>query len=85
MLSSIFKKFWRLELPNITGSISQGVQAGGTDRGSLYRDNTSTGVFYNNGTQQQALHFDASLSDAIYSKSTTVQPNSNQVLIIIKV
>lgn len=47
--------------------------------GSKLQVNTSVG-----GSAPAKIIFDASLSNAIYNQSNTVQPNSNQVLIIIK-
>lgn len=71
-------------LPNITGKISQGVQAGGSDSGAFYRNNTITGVFYWSEDSQQSLNFDASRSNTIYGNSTTVQPPAIGVNIFIK-
>lgn len=94
MLSSIFKKFWRLELPNITGSIignTSGNQAPivynkSTTDGSfdLANSKSSNGAGYGSSTGYYSLYFNATNSNAIYKDINTVQPISNQVLIIIK-
>ena len=66
------------------GSISQGVQAGGTDNGALYRSSTTiTGVFASTEISQVALNFNASKSNSIYN-SSTVQPKSLTCIFIIK-
>ena len=72
-------------LPNIMGSISQGVQAGGTDNGALYRSSTTiTGVFASTEISQVALNFNASKSNSIYN-SSTVQPKALTCIYLIKI
>lgn len=80
-------KFLEAGLPNITGAFSRDFD---------YRLTKKTGCFASSegGTNQinaapgahsdNRVVFDASLSSSIYSASETVQPASNQVLIIIK-
>lgn len=89
MLSSVFKIFWRLELPNIMGTLQ------GYDRTCF--DSNSSGAFsvVSSSTESTYLgsfgsgfnivNFNANNSNSIYNDSTsTIQPASNQVLIIIK-
>ncbi len=84
LLSSIFLNFWRLELPNITGTATPWGAVFTSGSGALYRAPGSTnenGSVGNSGL----LGFDASKSNTLYSDDIkTVQPNANQLLIIIK-
>lgn len=73
-------------LPNITGSAGSGNSTGG------YR--SPTGAFTSNGSCYSAdarfqspnvyMKFDASLSNSIYGKSTTVQPPARVVRFLIR-
>ena len=85
LLSSIFLNFWRLELPNITGTLSIWLAIFNSSSGAFTARRTA-GTFGGGGeTENNNLaSFDASLSSTIYKDINTVQPASNQVLIIIK-
>ena len=74
--------------PNITGRI-------GITGAKEYGGATASGAFrkYSYGTVNNAIagtgncvgfNFDASLTSTIYKDTQTVQPNANQLLIIIK-
>lgn len=74
-------------LPNITGSVGKGTTAtvskSGAFSSSTYRDDSYIGHTQYNG-KSVTFKFKASDSNAIYGKSTTVQPPALQTLIIIK-
>jgi len=89
--SSIVNDYNVAGLPNITGSFYQS-----TADGSLSLSGIVSGAFYKGdsrsyrptGTTSDAgcgVGFDASLSNAIYGSSTTVQPKSNNVLLYFRV
>lgn len=80
MLSSVFKIFWRLELPNITGTTK--TMCNGEPEGVFYTINGAFGGYAPGGNNY--IGFNASLSNTIYNNSDTVQPQANQTLIIIK-
>ena len=74
-------------LPNITGSHTQGLGSwndGGTATGAFYRGGGS-GEIGSSGTaiKKYSVYFDASLSNPIYGKSNTVQPNAVKKLLYI--
>ena len=78
-----------IEYPNIIG-IVKGAE---TENSELFANGAfSSNSDYNatdkvgsiNGWQSKGIDFDASRSNAAYSKSTTVQPPSAQTLMIIK-
>lgn len=73
-------------LPNITGSQSSGGYgiAQATFDGALYVASTSSSGFAGGGSNVQRLGFDASRSNSIYGKSTTVQPASTLIRWCIK-
>lgn len=85
-LSCCTSYVWEYALwPNIMGSISQGVQAGGANNGALYKDsNRLLGVFAATEISQVALNFNASKSNSIYGAASIVQPKSITSLYLIK-
>ena len=62
-------------LPNITGTVGTIGTDGRTHTGAFYRYG-SGGLITNTGEVDYVAGFDASRSNPIYGKSTTVQPNS---------
>ena len=74
--------------PNITGEVD-GILGTGTKQekafaNSDYANKNHAGQDLGNQTVYGTINFDASLANSIYSKTSTVQPESNQTLIIIK-
>ena len=62
-------------LPNITGKVEGGaVEEGGSYSGALYKLTTYSGGV--GSAEDNGIGFDASRSNAIYGRSTTVQPNA---------
>lgn len=72
--------------PNITGGFSVRTGANATDLfGAFYEGEAETYTRTGGDTGTTYVNtFGADRSDSIYSKSLTVQPASNQALIIIK-
>lgn len=74
-------------LPNIKGTLSY-FSSGGNTKTGAFSGSTATAETYAGSTQwagyQISPSFDASKSNAIYGKSSTVQPPALQTLIIIK-
>lgn len=91
MLSSIFFNFWRLELPNITGYCQFKTIGGSwtyTKGGAITSSYPGIGGEggYGSRSSGTGISFDANTNKSIYKNDVlTVQPPSNQVLIIIKV
>lgn len=76
-------------LPNITGGYHNvGIEPGGTDiTGAFYNHNCGGSFFYHasgRGGNLGGFYFNASRSSSIYGKSTTVQPPSQTVHLVIK-
>ena len=69
--------------PNITGS-APGSQGGSGYSGALYRNGTTQAYNAGGGTTDDWLTLDASRSDGTYGASSTVQPSSVRVLLLIK-
>lgn len=68
-------------LPNITGSITGGYggyMGNNTGAGALSAPQNSgnTVDLHGGGERRNNIYFDASLSNSIYGKSSTVQPNA---------
>lgn len=77
-------KFLEAGLPNITGSVKGSRGTIAACDGAF--ENLSTSSLQNGGSgTTMGFTFDASRISSIYNTSSTVQPNANQVLIIIKV
>lgn len=69
-------------LPNITGSASNLISEPTSTVTGAFSGSTSNsyGIHYHqSGTHQNQLNFDASRSNGLYGKSTTVQPNAVRV------
>lgn len=74
-------------IPNITGSISGGIQGGNAAfSGAFYKQNVYKGVLNDSATQQTGIYFDASRSAATYGRygNESVVPESINVLFCIK-
>lgn len=76
-------------LPNITGGYHNlGIEPGGTDvTGAFYNHNCGGSFFYHasgRGGNLGGFYMNASRSSAIYGKSSTVQPPSQIVHLVIK-
>ena len=81
-----FFNFWRLELPNITGSITMWGARFLSWTGAFTKLATNISEQSGVGSWDGGATFSANLSNTIYSDPVqTVQPASNQVLITIKV
>ena len=78
-----FLNLWRLELPNITGTVkgSRGTIAACD---GAFEDLTTSSLQSGGTGTTMGFTFDASRISSIYNTSSTVQPESNQTLIIIK-
>lgn len=74
-------------LPNITGTIGDTIEAklDPTTGGAFYLTTTSSGGEGNGGYRYFGMGFDASRSNSIYGKSTTVQPQTIKQLVYIVV
>ena len=68
-------------MPNIIGNSGDRALNGAS--GSFYTENGTIGN-YNGTTSGGVSKFDASRSNAIYGNSTTVQPSSVEMYIVIK-
>ena len=68
-------------LPNITGTFQDGNEYGSNDQlsGAFYRTNLSGHTPYEGNSSPKRVGFDASRSNAIYGKSSTVQPPAYRV------
>ena len=73
--------------PNITGAFFNAYNRSGGYAGAFYGSGSTQGYngTHNQGTYPKDTKFEAGKSNTIYNKSTTVQPNAFQALIIIKV
>lgn len=73
--------------PNITGTFEPAYMqhSGAVTTGALTSLTSDSFTAADSSDTKGGFALDASLSNSIYSNSETVQPQSNQVLIIIKV
>lgn len=70
--------------PNITGAVYFDRGFISSASGAFSKTSYTVRETGTNASSNGGLSFDASLANAIYSSSETVQPTSNQTLIIIK-
>ena len=66
-------------LPNITGRIGNVDTTGSSSTGAFYRSGSSGKLENTNGQADPNVYMDASRSNSIYGKSSTVQPNAIKV------
>ena len=71
-------------LPNITGTFDGNTDDGSTHKTGPFYIHSTTGTGANGGSGAGVIGFDASRSNAIYGKSTTVQPPAMIVNYFIK-
>lgn len=75
-------------LPNIKGDLPAGENSSVVDivmSGAFYQDGTNTNRGLNSDHDNRQAHFDASRSNPIYGRSTTVQPESHEWMICVVV
>ena len=78
-------KFLEAGLPNIIGQINTALMDNASGTGAFSVWSTGTPGGGGSGSAKKSTKLDASVSNSLYNSNiTTVQPSSNQVLIIIK-
>lgn len=80
--------YHRAGLPNIKGDLPVGEAASVVDlqlSGAFYQDGTYTNRGLNSDADNRQAHFDASRSNPIYGRSSTVQPESHEWMICVVV
>lgn len=80
--------YHRAGLPNIKGDLPAGENsnvAGIQMSGAFYQDGTNTNPGLNSDNDNRQAHFDASRSNPIYGRSSTVQPESSEWMICVVV
>lgn len=77
----------RAGLPNITGDLPVGENSSADTpiSGAFYQDGSNTSLGLYSDRDNQLAHFDASRSNSIYGRSTTVQPESHEWMICVVV
>ena len=70
--------------PNITGSFATDIEAAGTSTGAFYEGGTDPTTGAGNDRYGGVIGFEASRSSPIFGASGTVQPSALQVLACIK-
>lgn len=80
--------YHRAGLPNIKGDLPAGENSSVVDiqmSGAFYQDGTSTNRGLASDNDNRRAHFDASRSNPIYGRSSTVQPESHEWMICVVV
>lgn len=79
--------YHRAGLPNIKGDLPVGENSGIKTpiSGAFYQDGSNTSLGLGSDGDNQLAHFDASRSNSIYGRSTTVQPESHEWMICVVV
>lgn len=79
--------YHRAGLPNIKGDLPAGESSSVNTpiSGAFYQDGSNTSLGLRGDTDNQLAHFDASRSNSIYGRSTTVQPESHEWMICVVV
>lgn len=80
--------YHRAGLPNIKGDLPAGENSGVVDiqmSGAFYQDGTNTNRGLTSDNDNRQAHFDASRSNPIYGRSSTVQPESHEWMICVVV
>lgn len=80
-------QYHRAGLPNIKGDLPAGETSTVNTpiSGAFYQDGSNTNLGLMGDTNNQLAHFDASRSNPIYGRSTTVQPESHEWMICVVV
>lgn len=80
-------QYHRAGLPNIKGDLPVGENSSVKIplSGAFYQDGRNTSPGLNSDNDNQLAHFDASRSNSIYGRSTTVQPESHEWMICVVV
>ena len=71
--------------PNIQGSITRGYASSQQENGALSTGVGISGGLELSGENARVLSFNASKSNSLFGKSSTIQPSSYQILTIIKI
>lgn len=79
--------YHRAGLPNIKGDLPVGENSSVNTpiSGAFYQDGSNTSLGLQGDRDNQLAHFDASRSNSIYGRSTTVQPESHEWMICVVV
>ena len=80
--------YHRAGLPNIKGDLPVGESSAVANlplSGAFYQDGSDTNIGLRGDADNQLAHFDASRSNPIYGRSTTVQPESHEWMICVVV
>lgn len=80
--------YYRAGLPNIKGDLPVGENSSIVNiqmSGAFYQDGTNTNAGLQSDNDNRQAHFDASRSNPIYGRSSTVQPESHEWMICVVV
>lgn len=79
--------YYRAGLPNIKGDLPVGENSAKKTpiSGAFYQNGSNTSLGLGSDNDNQLAHFDASRSNPIYGRSTTVQPESHEWMICVVV
>ena len=79
--------YHRAGLPNIKGDLPVGENSNINTpiSGAFYQNGSNTSIGLQGDSDNQLAHFDASRSNSIYGRSTTVQPESHEWMICVVV